>query len=125
MDKAMDKKNTSETKVIEILNYGQGCDDEIANIFNAFKKFRDGYYELIDYGENWWRVFNQSTMFDEMMSEQWETFNKIDFMELIGKMSIAMAGTYVNFDAFADTVIVAAEHGYGFQPSKKDKENEH
>ena len=38
---------TAETKVVDVLEYGQGDDGEIAEIFKAFKQFRDGYMEKL------------------------------------------------------------------------------
>ena len=115
---------TSETKVIDVLEYGQGDDGEIAEIFKAFKQFRDGYYELVNWGDDWWKVFNQDTMFDEMMSEQWNEIEKIDFMSVIEKMAKAMIGTYVRFNYFAETVILASEEGKGYQPNRAEQEKQ-
>lgn len=115
---------TSETKVIDVLEYGQGDDGNIAEIFKAFKQFRDGYYELVNWGDDWWKVFNQDTMFDEMMAEQWNEIEKIDFMSVIEKMAKAMIGTYVRFDSFAETVILASEAGKGYQPNRAEQEKQ-
>ena len=115
---------TSETKVIDVLEYGQGDDGNIAEIFKAFKQFRDGYYELVNWGDDWWKVFNQDTMFDEMMSEQWNEIEKIDFMSVIEKMAKAMIGTYVRFNSFAETVILASDEGKGYQPNRAEQEKQ-
>ena len=115
---------TAETKVVDVLEYGQGDDGEIAEIFKAFKQFRDGYYELTNWGEDWWKVLNQDTMFDEMMAEQWKEIEKIDFMSVIEKMTKALVGTYVRFDFFAETVILASEEGKGFQPNREKRNEE-
>ena len=104
-----------DTKVVDILEYGQGYDDEIAEIFEAFNKFRDGYYELVNYGDEWWQVFNQDTMFDEMMRTQWSEIEKIDMDGVIEKMAKAMIGTYVSFDRFAKVVIDADKNKMGFR----------
>lgn len=115
---------TAETKVVDVLEYGQGDDGNIAEIFKAFKKFRDGYYELTNWGDDWWKVLNQDTMFDEMMAEQWKEIEKIDFMSVIEKMAKALVGTYVRFDCFAETVILASEEGKGFQPNRAERKEE-
>lgn len=115
---------TAETKVVDVLEYGQGDDGEIAEIFKAFKQFRDGYYELTNWGDEWWKVLNQDTMFDEMMAEQWKEIEKIDFMSVIEKMAKALVGTYVRFDFFAETVILASEEGKGFQPNRVERKEE-
>lgn len=106
----------------DVLEYGQGYDDDITELFKAFKMFRDGYYALINYGDDWWEVFNQGKDFDEIMEEQWKQIEDIDFMNLIEKMAVAMAGTYVRFDRFVDGVVDAYEQGNGFR--HKEQENE-
>ena len=116
------KEVDKDTKVVDILEYGQGYDDEIAKLFEAFNKFRDGYYELTNYGDEWWKVFNQDTMFDEMMQTQWSEIEKIDMMEVIEKMAKAMVGTYVKFGAFAKVVIDADKNKMGFRYEEKQNE---
>ena len=102
-------------KLSEILEYGQGYDDVIVELFKNFQKFRDGYYGLINYGDDWWKNFNQSTWFDKTMQEQWKQIEDIDFMTVIDTMAMAMAGEYVNFDKFVNGVIDAYENGGGFR----------
>ena len=118
------KEVDKDTKVVDILEYGQGYDDEIAKLFEAFNKFRDGYYELTNYGDDWWKVFNQDTMFDEMMQTQWSEIEKIDMMEVIEKMAKAMVGTYVRFGAFAKVVIDADKNKMGFRHEEKQNETD-
>ncbi|MBR2700608.1 MAG: hypothetical protein IKE77_00805 [Erysipelotrichaceae bacterium] len=118
------KEIDKDTKVVDILEYGQGYDDEIAKIFEAFNKFRDGYYELTNYGDDWWKVFNQNTMFDEMMQTQWSEIEKIDMSGVIEKMAKAMIGTYVRFDMFAKVVIDADKNKMGFRHEEKQNEQD-
>ena len=109
-------------KLAEVLDYGQGYDDVIAELFENFKKFRDGYFGLINYGDDWWKAFNQSTWFDEAMQEEWDKIEEIDFSATIEKMAMAMAGSYVRFEKFADGVKDAYEQGCGFRHSGKGQE---
>lgn len=111
-----------DTKVVDILEYGQGYDDSIAEIFEAFNNFRNGYYGLINYGDDWWKTFNQDTMFDEMMASQWSEIEKIDMMGVIEKMAKAMIGTYVSFDRFAQVLIDADKNKMGFRHEEKQNE---
>lgn len=99
----------------DVIDWGQGYDDTIIELLQAFKKFRDGYYELINYGDDWWEIFNQGRDFDEIMKEQWEKFESVDFMNLVEKMAVAIAGTYVRFDEFADGVVDAYNNGNGLR----------
>lgn len=115
---------TADTKVREILEYGQGQDDAIAEVFKEFNNFRNGYYGLINYGDEWWEVLNQDCVFDEMMKEQWKEIEQIDFMSVIEKMAKALAGTYVNFSAFADVVVKASADGHGVHRKKEWTEND-
>ena len=91
------------------IDYGQGNDEAITEIFKSFKAFRDGYYGLLNYGEDWWEVFNQGQAFDETMREAWEEIESMDIMESLEVMAMAMAGSYVNFNRFAEGVISLQE----------------
>ena len=117
------KEIDKDTKVVDILEYGQGYDDSIAEIFEAFNNFRNGYYGLINYGDDWWKTFNQDTMFDEMMASQWSEIEKIDMMGVIEKMAKAMTGTYVSFDRFAQVLIDADKNKMGFRHEEKQNES--
>ena len=99
----------------DVIDWGQGYDDTIVELLQAFQKFRDGYYELINYGDDWWENFNQGRDFDEIMKEQWEKFESVDFMNLVEKMAVAIAGTYVRFDEFANGVVDAYNNGNGLR----------
>lgn len=104
-------------EIEKCLDYGQGYDDTIVELFKAFKKFSDGYYELIDYGDDWWMCFNQNSEFNKIMKDAWERLdgehNRI--MTCIDIMQIALVGGYCNFDKFTDGVIEAYENGGGFR----------
>ena len=117
------KEIDKDTKVVDILEYGQGYDDDIVEIFEAFNNFRNGYYGLINYGDDWWKTFNQDTMFDEMMASQWSEIEKIDMMEVIEKMAKAMIGTYVSFERFTQVLTDANQNKMGFR--HEEKQNEH
>lgn len=108
----MRKGNVPLANVIE---WGQGYDDTVVELLQSLKKFRDGYYELINYGDDWWRNFNQGVEFNEIMQEQWGKIEKIDFMTILDKMAIATAGAYIDFDKFVDGVLDAYENGNGFR----------
>ena len=105
----------ADSKLVDILEYGQGYDDFIAEVYEAFNQFRNGYYGLLNFGDEWWETFNQDNMFDDMMKKQWAEIEKIDLMSVIDKMAKAMAGTYVDFDAFARVVIDANKKKMGFR----------
>ena len=104
-----------ETLLSDVIDWGQGHDDTIMELLQAFQKFRDGYYDLINYGDDWWENFNQGRDFDEIMKEQWEKFESVDFMNLVEKMAVAIAGTYVRFDKFVDGVVDAYNNGNGLR----------
>lgn len=115
----------SEKPLLEdIIDWGQGYDDTIMELLESFQKFRDGYYGLINYGNNWWENFNQGRDFDEIMKEQWKEFEKVDFMNIVEKMAVAIAGTYVKFDSFANGVKTCYEQGNGLRHRKAEKGDE-
>lgn len=99
----------------DVIDWGQGYDDNIIELLQAFKKFRDGYYELINYGDDWWKTFNQGVYFDEIMKEQWDKVESINFMNCVEKMAVSIAGTYVRFDEFVDGVVDAYNKGNGLR----------
>lgn len=106
----------SKTKLADVLDYGQADDRDALEVLQAFQQFTDGYYRLCSISDvEWWEWMNQSTMFNEIMEEQWDKLNKIDFMSIIGKMEIALAGAYVRFSPFVDGVTEAFENGCGFR----------
>lgn len=111
----MKSNGKGNVPLADVIDWGQGYDDTIMELLQAFKKFRDGYYGLINYGDNWWDMFNQGTEFEEMMKEQWQKLEKIDIMDIIEKMAIAIAGTYVKFDDFVDGVVDAYDNGNGLR----------
>ena len=118
----------------DVIEWGQGYDDTIMELLENFKKFRDGYYGLINYGDDWWKQFNQNVEFDKIMRANWETLEEVDIMGRLESMAIAIAGTYVSFDDFVDGVQECYEQGWGlrhrenFEQAKKElaeqKENE-
>lgn len=94
-------------KLIDICDKGQGYDETIKEVFASFKKFRDAYYELIDHGDEWWDVFNQSYKFNRVMGEAWTAIDgNHNLMDSIEVMAAAMVGNYVNFNKFVDQLIV-------------------
>ena len=94
-------------KIIDICDKGQGYDETIKEVLASFKKFRDGYYELIDHGDTWWDVFNQSSAFDRVMTASWHTIDaNHNLMDNIEDMAAAMLGNYINFNKFVYQLII-------------------
>lgn len=112
-------KHNVNTKVTDILMYGQGYDDSIAELFDAFNQFRNGYYGLINYGDEWWEIFNQDSEFCTAMKREWLEVEKIELMDAIETMAKLMIGTYINFDAFTEVVVDASNKGKGTQLKTK------
>lgn len=121
----MHNNDLGNVKLSQVLEYGQGYDDVIVELFKSFKQFMEGYFGLINYGDDWWQNFNQGVEFDEVMKEQWKKIESIDFMKTIDTMAMAMAGTYVDFYKFVNGVIDAYEQGGGFRHKENaDKERD-
>lgn len=99
----------------DVIDWGQGYDDTIMELMDNFKKFRDGYYGLINYGDDWWKSFNQNSSFDTIMKAQWDTLEDADIMGCMETMAIAIAGAYTKFDKFADGVQKCYEQGKGLR----------
>jgi hypothetical protein len=99
----------------DVIDWGQGYDDTIMELIENFQKFREGYYGLINYGDDWWENFNQGVEFGKTMKAQWETLEDVDIMGCLEVMAMAIAGNYVRFDDFADGVKKCYEQGWGFR----------
>lgn len=109
-------------EVKDIINWGQGYDDTILDLLRGFKKFRDGYFQLINWDDDWWTHFNQGLEFDEIMKEAWGKIDE-DLMDSIETMAIAITGAYVNFNKMLEGVEEAYENGSGYR-HKEDEDNE-
>ena len=120
----MTSNGKGDVLLADVIDWGQGYDDDIIELLQAFKKFRDGYYELINFGDDWWDRFNQGRDFDEIMKEQWDNVESIDFMNCVEKMAVAIAGTYVRFDKFVDGTIDAYNKGNGLRHEEKPRKSE-
>ena len=107
-------------EVKDIIKWGQGYDDTILELLKGFKKFRDGYYELINWDDNWWKHFNQGTYFDSIMKDAWDRIEDHDFRDCIETMAIAITGAYVEFNDMVDGVEEAYENGSGFRHKEED-----
>ncbi len=106
--------------VEEIIEWGQGYDEDIIKVLQSFKKFRDSYYELEDYGD-WWDVFNQDVWFNESMQKEWEELKNADIMGHIEKMSKAITGSYVIFDKLLQGIEEAYNNGKGLRHRSKER----
>lgn len=109
-------------EVKDIIEWGQGYDDTILELLKAFKKFRDGYFGLINYDDDWWTLFNQGYEFNIIMKDAWKKIDEY-MMESIETMAIAIAGGYVNFNKLVESVEEAYENGSGFR-HKEDQEDD-
>lgn len=115
------EKKIDKPTIDEVCDYGQGYDDVITELFQEFKKFRDGYFGLINYGDNWWERFNQGVEFDEIMKEAWNDIDrKYKLMNSIEIMANNMVGTYVMYDKFVDAITKCYELGYGCRHKESD-----
>lgn len=107
-------------KVEEIIDWGQGCDEDIIKVLKSFEKFRDGYFELEEYG-SWWELFNQDVWFEKIMEKEWSELEDVDIMGHIESMSKAIVGSYVIFEKLMQGVEEAYNNGNGLR-RRKDNE---
>ena len=108
------------TEVREIIDWGQGYDDDIFEIIKSFKKFRDAYYELADYDE-WWTIFNQDVWFDRSMAKEWGELEDADIQGCIERMAKQIVGTYIRFGQFFKGLEEAHNEGLGLRHKKETK----
>ena len=109
----------------DIIDWGQGYDDDCTEIIEAFNKFRDGYYSLCAFSnDNWWEFMNQSTDFNELMKAEWDKLEDIDFMGIMERMAIILSGGYILYHKFAEGVKKCYEQGNGLRHNGKELNNE-
>lgn len=97
-------------KVEDIIDWGQGNDEQCTEIIEAFHKFYDGYFSLCAFSDdNWWEFMNQSVDFNSLMKTEWDKLEEIDFMGIMERMSIILSGGYIRFNRFAEGVKEAYE----------------
>jgi hypothetical protein len=111
-------KNTSPMMVGDIIDWGQGYDEDIIKILQSFKKLRSAYYELENYG-NWWEVFNQDVWFNEIVSKEWGEIEQADFVDHIEKITKAITGSYIMFDKLVQGIETAYNSGKGLRHTEK------
>lgn len=104
------------------IDWGQGYDDDCVEIIEAFNNFRNGYYALCAFSDdNWWEFMNQSTCFNELMQREWDKLEAMDFMSIMERMSIILAGGYIDYKDFADGVKTCFEQGCGLRHREKEE----
>lgn len=122
----MNKKEQINPSLEQVIDYGQGDDEVITELFINFKKLRDGYYGLVNNGNDWWTVFNQGIEFDREMAKIWESIDKnTEFMEKLTQMGMLMTGAYIHFDDFVDGLseIYKKENPENYYKITKSKED--
>lgn len=114
---------SEEPTLSSVLDFGQGDDDTVLELFNGLNSMLNGYYTLENYGDKWWEAMNQDIWFDAAMQEEW---NKVDWETVLASiemMSKLMIGTYVKFGKFTDGLNVIGDIGKGHRPQRKKNES--
>lgn len=93
-----------EPKLTDVIDWGQGRDDQVVDLIETFGKFHDAYYHLLSYSETWWEYFNQSDSFDSAVSGEWKRLEDADIMRAIDTIAMLIIGAVTKFDKFADGV---------------------
>lgn len=114
------KRINSDIQISDIVEYGQGYDDAILEVFKAFRKFYDGYYELVNYGDDWWETLNQDVCFERVMEKEWANFTSLDMDSVLSNMKMALIGVYVRLDRFVDGLDDAFQKGNGLRHKPLD-----
>ena len=116
-----EREKTEEPTLSSVLEFGQCDDDDVLELFNGLKMMSDGFYKLINHGDEWWDAMNQDVWFNEAMKNEW---NKVDWDEVetaIEMMSKLMIGTYVRLNKFVDGLNTIEQIGLGYRPQRKKK----
>lgn len=106
-----------EPKLTDVIDWGQGRDDQVVDLIETFGKFHDAYYHLLSYSETWWEYFNQCDCFDAAVSREWKRLEDADIMRAIDTIAMLIVGAVTRFDKFADGV----QQAYKL---RKEKNNE-
>lgn len=113
-----------EPKLSKVLEFGQQDDDIVLDLFNGLNKMVNGYYQLINYGDDWWKAMNQDSWFDSEMKEVWESVDWDEVETALELLSKLMIGTYVRLNRFTEGLNEISELGLGHRPQRKEKNNE-
>lgn len=107
----------------ELLDYGQGDDTAITEILDGFNKLCEGFYQLVNYGDEWWKVLNQNIVTDTLIEEAWRYLfpSTGDTIEKLDQIEIALAGSYIKFDKFVEACKEAYKNGGGYRPEGNKK----
>lgn len=109
--------------VSEILEFGQGDDDCVFEVFKGMHYLHKGYYTLINYGDGWWEdTLNQDIWCNQMIEEEWKKVDWEQFETTIEKIFKIMCGSYINENKFFEALGKLSEMGDGYRPQRKTDE---
>lgn len=90
--------------VDKILEFGQGDDDVVFELFQGIHYMMAGYYALFNYGDEWWEAMNQDIWMNDIVKEVW---GKVDWEDVEMALEITykvMCGSYVRESKFYDAL---------------------
>lgn len=109
-----------EPLVSEILQFGQGDDDCVFDVFKGIHYLQKGYYTLINYGNEWWEdALNQDIWCNQMIEEEWKKIDWEQFENTIEKIFKIMSGSYIDECKFYDALEKLNKNGIGYRPQRK------
>jgi len=104
-----------------LLEFGQGDDDVVFELFKGVHQMMQGYYTLFNYGDEWWEALNQDVWCDKMISD---AFEKVDWEAVEEALEITykvMCGSYVREPKLFEALEIINEKGIGFRPQRKEQ----
>lgn len=114
-----------EPLVRDILEFGQGDDDCVFEAFQGIHYLLQGYYTLVNYGDDWWKnTLNQDVWCDQLIKEQWEKVDWEEFETAIEIIYKVMCGSYVRESKFYEALENLNERGIGFRPKREKRGKE-
>lgn len=91
--------------VTDTFDWGQGSDEVCLELIENFKKFYDGYYGLINYGDDWIENFNQTIDPTQLALKEWKQIDANNFMGHLENLKSLLIGMTTGFDRWSDGIL--------------------
>ena len=116
--------NVEEPTLSECLEFGQGDDDTVFELFEGVHLMLEGLYKVLNYGDDWWKSMNQSIWCDDMISAEAKKIDWDKLDDVLNRIFIIMAGAYMREEKFFSALKRLTDMGVGFRPQRRKRNGE-
>lgn len=107
-----------EPTLSSVLDFGQGDDDTVNDIMQAFFRMYNGFYDLTCHSDDWWTFLNQDAYAEDQIKAAWNEVNIDDLTDMLNHVANVLVGCYIRKEAFASALDRLSEIGAGFRPRR-------